>query len=121
MCGGGVFASRNHVTEKPKNMTTNKTLRNVRIVLWALVAVAALGATWLYIYKPPQRPLGINGQSFALNSTQGGTLTEKDLVGTPTREVFLAHRDASASRIGLQHVVAALQAGFVGLADRLSE
>jgi len=44
-----------------------------------------------------------------------------DLVGTPTREVFLAHRDASASRIGLQHVVAALQAGFVGLADRLSE
>lgn len=69
-------------------MTTNKTLRNVRIVLWALVAVAALGATWLYIYKPPQRPLGISGQSFALNSTQGGTFTEKDLVGTPTLLFF---------------------------------
>lgn len=69
-------------------MTTNRTLRNVRIVLWALVAVAALGATWLYIYQPPKRPLGLYGQSFALNSTKGGVFTEKDLVGTPTLMFF---------------------------------
>ncbi|MBN9334609.1 SCO family protein [Devosia sp.] len=69
-------------------MTTNKTLRNFRIVLWVLVAVAAIGATWLYIYRPPQRPLGLNGQSFALNSTKGGVFTEKDLVGTPTLLFF---------------------------------
>lgn len=69
-------------------MTTNRTLRNFRIVLWALVAVAAIGATWLYIYRPPQRPLGLNGQSFALNSTKGGTFTEKDLVGTPSLIFF---------------------------------
>ena len=74
--------------EKPKNMTSNKTLRNFRIVLWALVAVAALGATWLFLYRPPQRPLGINGQEFALNSSKGGTFTQNDLVGTPTLLFF---------------------------------
>lgn len=69
-------------------MTSNKTLRNFRIVLWALVAVAALGATWLFLYRPPQRPLGINGQEFALNSSKGGTFTQNDLVGTPTLLFF---------------------------------
>jgi len=69
-------------------MTTNKTLRNFRIVLWVLVAVAALGATWLYMVRPPQRPLGLNGQSFALNSTKGGTFSEKDLAGTPSLIFF---------------------------------
>src|SRR6218665_301092 len=69
-------------------MTTNRTLRNFRIVLWALVAVAALAATWLYLYRPPQRPLGLNGQSFALNSTKGGSFTEQSLVGTPTLVFF---------------------------------
>lgn len=69
-------------------MNSNKTLRNFRIVLWALVAVAALGATWLFLYRPPQRPLGINGQEFALNSSKGGTFTQNDLVGTPTLLFF---------------------------------
>ena len=69
-------------------MTSNKTLRNFRIVLWALVAVATLGATWLFLYRPPQRPLGINGQEFALNSSKGGTFTQNDLVGTPTLLFF---------------------------------
>jgi len=69
-------------------MTSNKTLRNFRIVLWALVAVAALGATWLFLYRPPQRPVGINGQEFALNSSKGGTFTQNDLLGTPTLLFF---------------------------------
>ena len=60
-------------------MTTNKTLRNFRIVLWVLVAVAALGATFLYVFRPPQRPLGLNGQSFALNSTRDGKWRKVDI------------------------------------------
>src|SRR5690606_23269972 len=82
-------------------------------VLWMLVAVAAIGATWLYVFRPPQRPLGLNGQSFALSSTQGGTFTEKDLVGTPTLIFFgytfcpdvcpttLAETTAWRARLGL--------------------
>ncbi|SMQ58873.1 protein SCO1/2 [Devosia lucknowensis] len=69
-------------------MTTNKTLRNFRIVLWVLVAVAALGATALYAFRPPQRPLGVTGQDFALASTKGGTFTQNDLQGTPSLVFF---------------------------------
>src|SRR5690606_1138633 len=69
-------------------MTTNKALRNFRIVLWVLVAVAALGATALYLFKPPQRPLGLTGQEFALASTKGGTFTQNDLRGTPSLIFF---------------------------------
>lgn len=67
---------------------TNKALRNFRIVLWALVAVAAIGATALYVFRPPQRPLGITGQEFALTSTKGGSFTQNDLRGTPSLIFF---------------------------------
>lgn len=69
-------------------MTTNTTLRNFRIVLWVLVVVAAIAATALYMFRPPQRPLGINGQEFALASTKGGSFTQADLVGTPSLIFF---------------------------------
>ena len=69
-------------------MTKNKTLRNFRIVLWVLVAVAAIGATALYTFRPPQRPLGITGQEFALASTKGGTFTQNDLRGEPSLIFF---------------------------------
>ncbi len=69
-------------------MTTNATLRNFRIVLWVLVAVAAIGATLLYRFAPPERPLGVTGQAFALASTQGGTFTQDDLRGTPSLIFF---------------------------------
>ncbi len=69
-------------------MTTNATLRNFRIVLWVLVAVAAIGATALYAFRPPQRPLGVTGQEFALASTQGGSFTQNDLRGTPSLIFF---------------------------------
>tara|TARA_R110002020_G_scaffold82930_6_gene205549 strand:- start:391 stop:1017 length:627 start_codon:yes stop_codon:yes gene_type:complete len=69
-------------------MTTPKTLRNFRIVLWALVAVVAIGATALYVFQPPARPLGLTGQAFALNSTRGGAFTQDDLVGAPSLIFF---------------------------------
>lgn len=69
-------------------MTTNAALRNFRIVLWVLVAVAAIGATALYVFRPPQRPLGVTGQEFALASTQGGSFTQNDLRGTPSLIFF---------------------------------
>lgn len=69
-------------------MTTTKSLRNFRIVLWVLVAVVAIGATALYLFRPPARPLGVTGQSFALASTQGGMFTEESLKGTPSLIFF---------------------------------
>lgn len=69
-------------------MTTSNTLRNFRIVLWVLVVVAAIAATALYMFRPPQRPLGINGQEFSLTSTKGGSFTQADLVGTPSLIFF---------------------------------
>jgi protein SCO1/2 len=67
---------------------TNKGLRNFRIVLWALVAVAAIGATLLYVYRPPTRPLGVTGQEFAMASTKGGRFTQDDLRGKPSLVFF---------------------------------
>lgn len=67
---------------------TSKSLRNFRIVLWALVAVVAVGATALYVFRPPARPLGVTGQEFALNSTKGGAFTQDDLRGTPSLVFF---------------------------------
>lgn len=69
-------------------MTTPRSLRNFRIVLWALVAVVAIGATALLVFRPPARPLGVIGQAFALASTKGGTFTQDDLRGTPSLIFF---------------------------------
>ena len=69
-------------------MTTSRTLRNFRIVLWALVAVVAIAATALLYYAPPEKPLGLNGAEFALASTQGGTFTQDSLKGTPSLIFF---------------------------------
>ena len=69
-------------------MTTNKTLRNFRIILWVLVAVAAIGATALFALRPPQRPLGVMGQDFSLVSSKGGNFTQDDLKGTPSLIFF---------------------------------
>lgn len=69
-------------------MATNKSLRNFRIVLWVLVAVVAIGATGLYLLRPPARPLGVTGQSFTLASTKGGSFSQNDLRGTPSLIFF---------------------------------
>ena len=67
---------------------TTKSLRNFRIVLWVLVAAVAIGATALYLFRPPARPLGVTGQSFALASTKGGDFTQASLKGTPSLIFF---------------------------------
>ncbi|WP_332700438.1 SCO family protein [Devosia sp.] len=68
--------------------TTQKSIRNFRIVLWTLVALVAIGATALYLFRPPARPLGVTGQEFALNSTKGGAFTQDDLRGVPSLIFF---------------------------------
>ena len=65
-----------------------KTLRNFRIVLWSLVVLVAIGATGLYLFKPPARPLGVTGQAFELASTQGGEFTQDSLKGKPSLVFF---------------------------------
>ena len=69
-------------------------LRRFRIVLWSLVAVAAIAATILFVLRPFEQgglgsrlslnPVG----SFSLASTMGGRFTEADLKGTPTLLFF---------------------------------
>lgn len=69
-------------------MSSTRNLRTFRIILWSLVILVAVGATALYLFRPPTRPLGVTGQEFALNSTQGGTFTQADLQGVPSLVFF---------------------------------
>ena len=41
-----------------------------RIILWTLVIVAAVAATALYFFRPPNAPVGVTGSPFALESTR---------------------------------------------------
>ncbi|HEX4298481.1 MAG TPA: SCO family protein [Devosia sp.] len=62
-----------------------------RIVLWALVVVAAIGATGLFFWQQSNGQLAdgpIGQKPFTLNSTKGGTFTEADLKGTPSLVFF---------------------------------
>ncbi len=93
--------------------TTSPALARFRIILWTLVVIAALGATALFIFRPPSAPLGVTGKPFALESTDGGTFTEASLKGTPSLVFFgythcpdvcpttLAESDAWKSELGL--------------------
>lgn len=63
-------------------------LRQIRIILWALVALAAVAATAVYWLRPPAAPLGVTGQPFALSSTKGGTFTHESLRGAPSLVFF---------------------------------
>lgn len=63
-------------------------LARVRLILWILVAVAAIGATIIFVLRPPAGPLAVTGAPFAMKSTAGGTFTEKDLAGTPSLVFF---------------------------------
>ena len=66
----------------------NVFLRRLRFVLWSLVVVAGIGFTALYFLKPPERPVGLFGGAFTLQTTDGKPFTEKDLIGIPTLMYF---------------------------------
>lgn len=58
------------------------------MILWILVALAAIGATALFIFRPPANPLGVTGKPFAIETTAGQRFTEADLRGTPSLVFF---------------------------------
>ena len=68
--------------------TSSTALQRFRVILWGLVVVAALGATALFIVRPPSGPLAVTGKPFTLESTAGGTFTEARLRGTPSLVFF---------------------------------
>lgn len=68
--------------------TSSPALARFRIILWTLVVVAALGATALFIFRPPTAPLGVTGKPFIMESTLGGAFTEASLKGTPSLVFF---------------------------------
>jgi protein SCO1 len=68
--------------------TTSPGLARFRMILWGLVVVAAIAATAIFVFRPPAGPLAVTGAPFALQSTEGGTFTEKDLVGKPSLVFF---------------------------------
>jgi len=68
--------------------SSSPALARFRIILWTLVVLAALGATALFIFRPPTAPLAVTGKPFALESTGGGTFTEASLKGTPSLVFF---------------------------------
>lgn len=64
-------------------------LGKVRIVLWALVALAAISATVIYFTRPIQPSGDMFGGPFEMVSTEtGDTFTQDDLIGTPTLMFF---------------------------------
>jgi protein SCO1/2 len=69
-------------------MAAAPTVQRFRIILWSLVAVAAVAATVLYFARPPAQPVGVTGSPFAMSTTAGGTFTRDDLKGTPSLVFF---------------------------------
>ena len=68
--------------------TTSRTLHRIRVVLWGAVVVVAVGATALFLLRPPSNPLAVTGKPFTLESTAGDSFTETSLKGTPSLVFF---------------------------------
>lgn len=68
--------------------TQNTGLSRLRMILWGLVIIVGVGATLLYFIRPPERPVGLFGGTFTLQSTEGGDFTQDDLRGVPTLIFF---------------------------------
>jgi protein SCO1/2 len=66
-------------------------LQSLRLGLWGLVAVAALGATGLYIYSNVTRPAAVAGLGqgeYELVTTFGETFSAASLLGSPSMVFF---------------------------------
>lgn len=68
--------------------TASPGLARFRLILWALVVVVALGATALFVLRPPSNPLGVTGKPFTMQTLSGETFTEADLRGKPSLVFF---------------------------------
>jgi protein SCO1/2 len=66
------------------------TLRQVRIILWGLVAAAAVAATVVFFVMPPRNPVGagLGGGDYALVDQKGQPADETILVGQPSLLFF---------------------------------
>lgn len=66
-------------------------LRTLRVILWTLVAVAAIGATGLYAYTTMMRPVqaaGIGDGDYQLRTAAGEPFTRASLNGSPSMVFF---------------------------------
>jgi protein SCO1/2 len=65
-------------------------MARLRLVLWGLVVLVAIGAIAVYVIKPGRghAELGLTGKPFALSATDGTTFTQASLKGTPTLLFF---------------------------------
>jgi protein SCO1/2 len=65
-------------------------LKSVRIVLWTLVVVAAIGATALFVLAPPRNPqtASIGGGTYSLVDHRGQAVDQTMLVGHPSALFF---------------------------------
>ncbi|WP_417307403.1 SCO family protein [Devosia sp.] len=61
-------------------------LRQFRMILWALVAVAAVGATALFVFAPPRGPGA--GAAFSVVDQSGAPLDQSMLTGHPSLMFF---------------------------------
>jgi protein SCO1/2 len=68
--------------------TSSRAFARFRLILWGLVVIAAVGATALFVFRPPASPLGVTGKPFTLQSTSGETFTEASLKGKPSLVFF---------------------------------
>lgn len=66
-----------------------KLLARVRLVLWALVLVTAVGATVIYVNRGTQQNnISQIGGEFELQTASGEEFTQEDLAGTPSLIFF---------------------------------
>lgn len=66
----------------------SKLLARVRLILWGLVVVAAIGATVIFLNRPPQNSPTEFAANFSVETMTGETFTEADLEGTPSLVFF---------------------------------
>lgn len=66
----------------------SKTLARVRLVLWSLVVVAAIGATFIFLNRSPLNTATEFAANFSVETMTGETFTEADLKGTPSLVFF---------------------------------
>ncbi len=70
------------------NATPNSGLRRFRLILWALVAVAAIGATLMFVLAPPKGIASIGRGEYALIDQNGNKVDQTIFKGHPSLLFF---------------------------------